>query len=119
MLNRLVVATDGEQALAMLRREGLYRDQPLPGLILLDLNLPKVDGREVLSHVKRDPALMQIPVVVLTSSRSERDIAETYELGVNAYVSKPVDMDDFFRAARSIGTFWFSVVTLPTEGQRP
>lgn len=112
--NPLVVAKDGEEALAILRGEGQWAGRELPAFILLDLNLPRIDGREVLSVIKRDPKLMHIPVVVLTSSTAERDIIESYDLGVNAYVTKPVEMDEFFRAVRSMGSFWFTVVTLPS-----
>jgi two-component system, chemotaxis family, response regulator Rcp1 len=113
--NRLHVAPDGVEALAFLRREGAYADAVRPDLILLDLNLPKKDGREVLQEVKSDPNLRNIPVVVLTSSQAEQDILRAYDLHANCYVSKPVDLDQFITVVKSIETFWFSIVRLPPE----
>lgn len=115
LLNRLVVAGDGEQAVNVLRERAAGAARDLPALILLDLNLPRIDGREVLSIIKEDAALRLIPVIVLTSSSAERDIAESYELGVNAYVTKPLAIDDFLAAVRSIGNFWLTIATLPTD----
>lgn len=111
--NRLHVVNDGEQALQFLRREGDYADAPRPGLILLDLNLPRRDGREVLAELKQDPVLRLIPVVVLTTSEAEEDIVRSYSLHANAYVSKPVDFDRFIEVVRHIDDFFVTVVKLP------
>src|SRR5262245_1912490 len=111
--NSLHVATDGEQALRFLRREGEYENAPRPGLILLDLNLPRRDGREVLADIKADPDLRTIPVVVLTTSEAEEDILRSYSLHANAYVSKPVDFDRFIEVIRRIDDFFVTVVKLP------
>jgi CheY-like chemotaxis protein len=113
--NNLSVTPDGVEALAFLRRQGKYAGVPRPDVILLDLNLPKKDGREVLEEVKADPSLRNIPVVVLTSSDAERDIAQAYALHANAYVTKPVDLDQFITVLRSIEDFWFTIVKLPPE----
>jgi CheY-like chemotaxis protein len=113
--NNLHVAPDGVEALAFLRREGRYAAAVRPDLILLDLNLPRKGGREVLEEIKSDPALRHIPVVILTSSQAEQDIARAYDLHANCYISKPVDLDQFIRVVRSIEEFWFTVVKLPTE----
>jgi len=113
LFNRLFAVTDGEEALAFLRREGGYADAVRPDLIFLDLNLPKKDGREVLSEIKSDPDLMRIPVVILTSSRAEEDILKTYNLHANCYVSKPVDLERFITVVKSIEDFWVSIVRLP------
>jgi len=113
--NNLNVAGDGVEALRYLRREGPYGKSTRPDLILLDLNLPKMDGREVLEAVKADPALRLIPVVVLTSSAAEQDIVRAYDLHANCYVSKPVDLDQFIHVVKSIEDFWFSIVKLPPE----
>jgi CheY-like chemotaxis protein len=110
---RLSVVNDGVEALAFLRRETPYDDAPRPDLILLDLNLPKKDGRAVLADVKQDPALRHIPVVILTSSQAEQDILRAYDLHANCYVTKPVDLDQFITIVRSIEQFWFTVVKLP------
>jgi two-component system, chemotaxis family, response regulator Rcp1 len=111
--SNLQVVTDGVQALEYLRREGGYAGAVRPDLILLDLNLPRRDGREVLEAIKADPTLRSIPVVVLTSSQAEQDITRAYELHANCYVSKPVDLDRFILVVKSIVTFWFSIVKLP------
>jgi chemotaxis family two-component system response regulator Rcp1 len=111
--NHLSVAVDGVEALAFLRREGRYAGAPRPDVILLDLNLPRKDGREVLEEIKADPALRSIPVVVLTTSEAERDIAGAYALHANCYITKPVDLDQFITVVRSIESFWFSIVKLP------
>jgi CheY-like chemotaxis protein len=111
--NRLQVVTDGEKAVQYLRREGEYQDVPRPGLILLDLNLPRRDGREVLAELKADPELRTIPVVVLTTSKAEEDILRSYSLYANAYVSKPVDFERFIEVIRQIDNFFVSVVRLP------
>jgi CheY-like chemotaxis protein len=113
--NRLHVVTDGEEALAFLRHEPPHAGVPTPDLVLLDLNLPKKDGREVLAEVKSDPALRKIPVVVLTTSQAEQDIIESYELHANCYVTKPVDLEQFVQIVMAIENFWFTVVKLPNE----
>lgn len=113
--NNLSVAPDGVEALAFLRRQGRYADAPRPDLILLDLNLPKKDGREVLEEIKADPALRTIPVVILTTSEAERDIARAYDLHANCYITKPVDLDQFITVVKSIEDFWFTIVKLPPE----
>jgi chemotaxis family two-component system response regulator Rcp1 len=108
-------APDGVEAMAFLRKEGKYSDAPRPGLILLDLNLPKKDGREVLAEIKSDEKLKRIPVVVLTTSKSEVDVLKAYGLHANCYIVKPVDFEKFAEVVKSIENFWFSVVTLPGE----
>ena len=113
--NTLNVVNDGEQAIAYVRRQGTYTDRPRPDLILLDLNLPRKDGREVLQELKSDPDLHRIPVVVLTSSEAEQDILSTYDLYANAYVTKPVDLEQFMHAVSSIQDFWLNIVKLPPE----
>ena len=113
VLNRLHVVGDGVEALAFLRREGAYTDAPRPDLILLDLNLPRRDGRQVLGEVKNDPELRRIPVVVLTTSEAEEDILRSYDLHANAYVTKPVDFDRFVAVIQQIDDFFISVVRLP------
>ncbi|MBB5495977.1 response regulator [Paraburkholderia sp. MM5384-R2] len=113
VLNPLHVAEDGVAAMEYVRREGKHSAAPRPGLIILDLNLPKKSGREVLKELKADPELMTIPVVVLTTSKSEEDVARTYGLHANCYITKPVDFAKFADVVRSIKDFWFSVVTLP------
>ncbi len=112
--NTLTVVSDGESAIALLR-ERLASRQPRPMLVLLDLNLPRRDGRQVLAELKADPQLCVIPVVVLTSSAAEQDVLESYRHHANAYVTKPVDIDGFLQAIRSIEGFWLSVVRLPPE----
>lgn len=111
--NNLFIANDGEEAIAMLRREGQHANVPRPDIILLDLNLPKKDGREVLADIKGDKALRHIPVVILTTSQAEEDILKTYDLHANCYVNKPVDLDQFVKIVTSIEHFWFTVVKLP------
>lgn len=111
--NSLAVVGDGVDALAYLRREGPYASAARPDLILLDLNLPRMDGRDVLAQIKADPDLRQIPVVVLTTSAAEQDILRAYELSGNCYITKPVDLDQFFEVVRSIETFWLYIVKLP------
>jgi len=113
--NNLSVVGDGVEALAFLRREGPYADAPHPDLILLDLNLPKKDGREVLAEIKSDSELRRIPVVVLTTSEAEQDIVESYNLHANCYVKKPVDLDAFIQVVRSIDNFWLAIVKLPGQ----
>ena len=119
VLNTLHVMADGVAALAFLRREGRHADSPRPDLILLDLNLPKKDGREVLAEIKMDDALNLIPVVVLTTSSAEEDIMRTYKLHANAYVTKPVDFKQFLRVISAIEQFWLAVVTLPPTANPP
>jgi len=111
--NNMRVVKDGVEALAYLRREGKYANVPRPDLILLDLNLPKKDGREVLAEIKGDKVLKRIPVVVLTTSRAERDVLKAYDLHANCYITKPVDLDQFITVVRSIEDFWFTIVKLP------
>jgi two-component system, chemotaxis family, response regulator Rcp1 len=115
LLNQLTVVGDGVEALSLLRKEGIYADAPQPELILLDLNLPKKDGREVLAELKADPNLRRIPVVVLTTSSSEEDILKIYDLHANCYITKPVDLEQFMGVVKSIEDFWVSVVKLPSH----
>ena len=112
--NPLHVVTDGEQALHFMRRTGQYADAPRPGLILLDVNLPRRSGLEVLSELKQDPELLVIPVVMLTTSRAEEDILRSYSLHANAFVTKPVDFEHFIDAIRQIDNFFLTLVCLPT-----
>lgn len=111
--NRLTVARDGVEALEVLRRQGKFADAARPDLILLDLNLPRKDGREVLADIKADEDLKRIPVVVLTTSSAELDIVKSYELHANCYITKPVDLDKFVDVVRTIDDFWLTVVRLP------
>jgi CheY-like chemotaxis protein len=111
--NTLHVVTDGAQALEFLRRTGPYADAPRPGLILLDVNLPKLSGLEVLAQLKQDPELLDVPVVMLTTSQADEDIIRSYKLHANAYVSKPVDFDAFTAAIRQIDDFFLTLVQLP------
>lgn len=115
ILNDVHVAVDGEIAMAFLRREGRYADAPKADLIILDLNLPKKDGREVLEEIKNDEKLKHIPVVVLTTSSAEADIAKSYELQANCYVTKPVGFEPFLSAVRGIEDFWLTLVRLPSH----
>lgn len=112
--NRLHVAHDGQEGLDYLYKRGQFADAPRPDLILLDLNLPKYDGRQLLEKVKSDPDLARIPIVVLTTSSAEEDILRSYKLHANAYVTKPVDLDQFMKAVRQIDEFFVQVVRLPT-----
>jgi CheY-like chemotaxis protein len=114
--NRLTVVSDGEEALSYLRRLGEYADAVVPDLILLDLNLPRRDGREVLAEIKKDEELCRIPVVVLTTSEADEDILRSYQLHANAYVTKPVDFERFISVVRQIDEFFVSVVKLPRRG---
>lgn len=116
VLNNLSVVEDGAEALAFLNREGKHTAAPHPDLILLDLNLPKVDGREVLAVIKADKQLRRIPVVVLTTSQAEEDVLRSYNLNANCYISKPVTLDQFIAVVKSIESFWLSIVTLPPDG---
>jgi two-component system response regulator len=111
------VVGDGVEALAFLRRQRNYADVSVPDLILLDLNMPKKDGREVLAEIKADPQLRTIPVVVLTTSEEERDILHSYNLGANCYVTKPVDLERFLVVVKEIQEFWFTIVRLPSESR--
>ena len=113
----LHVASDGAEAMAFLGREGEYSNAPRPDLILLDLNLPKKDGREVLAELKESPALKCIPVVILTTSASEADIQGSYQRHANCYITKPVDLEGFLKVVKSIDDFWLSVVKLPHESR--
>lgn len=115
MINTLHAVTDGVEAMAFLRKEGKYLDAPRPGLILLDLNLPRKDGREVLAEIKNEEGLKRIPVVVLTTSKSEIDVLQAYDLHANCYIVKPVDFEKFAAVVRTIENFWFAVVTLPGD----
>ena len=116
--NNLHVAPDGVAALAFLRREGPHADAPRPDLVLLDLNLPKKDGREVLAEMKADPALKTIPVVVLTTSSADQDVLRSYELQAASYITKPVDLEQFMTVVKSIEDFWLTIVTLPHRRDR-
>ena len=111
--NNFHTAEDGEEALAYLRQEGRYAGAPRPDLVLLDLNLPKKSGREVLAEIKEDPDLRRIPVVILTVSQAEQDIVKSYSLHANCYITKPVDLDQFLEVVKSIENFWLTVVMLP------
>lgn len=111
--NDLSVVTDGEEALLFLKKIGKYKDAKSPDIILLDLNLPKKDGRQVLAEIKTDPVLMLIPVIVLTTSSAEKDILNMYAIHANCYITKPVDFDQFINVVRSIENFWLSIVKLP------
>lgn len=113
--NNLHIARDGVEALAFLRREGVHKDAVRPDLVLLDLNLPRKDGREVLAEIKADPKLKMLPVVVLTTSSAEDDIVNTYSLHANCYITKPVDLEQFVKVVKSIDDFWLTVVRLPSE----
>jgi CheY-like chemotaxis protein len=111
--NNMSVVMDGVDAISFLRQTGEYAGAPRPDIILLDLNLPKKDGREVLAEIKADPNLKHIPVVVLTTSSAEQDIFRSYDLHANCYITKPVDLDQFIRVMRSIEDFWLTIVKLP------
>jgi chemotaxis family two-component system response regulator Rcp1 len=113
----LHVVNDGVEAMAFLRREGKYEEKPPVDLILLDLNLPKKDGREVLAEIKGDSALRRTPVVIVTTSKAEEDIVKTYDLHANCYVTKPLDLDQFVMMVQSIEHFWLTIVRLPTDGR--
>jgi CheY-like chemotaxis protein len=115
IINNLHVVKNGVEALQFLRQEGEFSDKPRPDLVLLDLNMPKKDGREVMEEMKGDPSLRRIPVVVLTSSEAEEDVVRSYELNANAYLTKPVDFDGFVDIVKRIEDFWFSVVKMPPK----
>ena len=113
--NKLIIASNGKEALDCLRKQGKFVGTPRPDLILLDLNLPVMDGREVLEKIKDDPDLKRIPVVVLKTSKAEEDILKTYNLHANCYVTKPVDLDQFVKVVRSLEDFWLAIVKLPNH----
>jgi two-component system, chemotaxis family, response regulator Rcp1 len=117
--NTLHVVGDGEAAMAFLRRQGKYASAPRPDLVLLDLNLPKKDGREVLAEIKVDDDLKRIPVVILTTSKAEEDILKTYNLHANCYITKPIDLEQFTKVVQSIEEFWFTIVRLPPKSPKP
>ena len=114
-LNKLYWVEDGMEAMAFLRQEGKYSDVPRPDLVLLDLNLPRKDGREVLAEIKTDETLKRIPVVILTVSRAEDDILKSYNLHANCYISKPFEVEQFMQVIKSIESFWFAIAKLPPE----
>jgi CheY-like chemotaxis protein len=116
--NRLHHVGDGVEALAFLRRQGRHADAPRPDLVLLDLNLPRKDGREVLAEIKRDPDLLRIPVIVMSISKDEQDVLRCYELHANSYVPKPVDLDQFVAVVRSLEGFWLAAARLPPTAER-
>jgi len=116
--NSLSHVKDGVEALAFLRRQGEYAAAPRPDLILLDLNLPRKDGRQVLAEIKQDPDLKRIPVVVLTISKDEEDVLKTYNLHANCYITKPIDLGQFMKVVKSIEDFWLTIVKLPPNGRR-
>lgn len=115
LANRIFHAHDGEEALDFLYKRGKYEDAPRPDIILLDLNMPGIDGRQVLAQIKADPVLLTIPVIVMTTSSAEQDILESYKLHVNCYVTKPVQVQDFLNVIRTIDEFWIGVVCLPNR----
>ena len=115
--NNINVAADGEEALKYLRKEGEFANATVPDIILLDINLPKKDGREVLAEIKVDEVLRRIPVVVLTSSKAEQDVVDVYDLHANSYLVKPVSLEKFIDVVNAIESFWFSVVVLPTDDE--
>ena len=116
VLNALDVAEDGVEALSYLRRKNGFEDKRRPDLVLLDLNLPKKDGRDLLAEIKKDPDLRRIPVVILTSSDAEADVIKTYDLHANCYITKPINLDQFMEVVKSIEHFWLTVVKLPPNG---
>lgn len=118
VVNRLHHVSDGMAAMEFLRRQGKYAGVPRPDLILLDLNMPKKDGREVLAEVKADPDLKRIPVVILTTSRAEEDILKTYNLHANCFITKPIDLHQFIKVVQAIEDFWFTIVKLPPNGNK-
>lgn len=117
--NNLSIATDGVEAMEFLKKQGKYKDTPIPDLVLLDLNLPKMDGREVLEQMKSIDEFKKIPVVILTTSNAEKDIAKSYELHANCYINKPVDLEQFFEVVRTIENYWFNIVKLPSKTINP
>ena len=117
VVNKLTVVKDGIEALSLLRRQGQHARAARPDLILLDLNLPRKDGREVLAEIKADDNLKHIPVVILTTSQDEQDVLKSYNLYANCYITKPVDLDQFIKVVKSIEDFWLGIVVLPTDGK--
>lgn len=117
VINKLTVVKDGMEALSLLRRQGQHAHAARPDLILLDLNLPKKDGREVLAEIKADDNLKRIPVVILTTSQDEQDVLKSYNLYANCYITKPVDLDQFITVVKSIEDFWLGIVVLPKNGK--
>ncbi len=118
LLNEIRFVNDGVELMDYLKRRNKYLnpvDSPRPGIILLDLNMPKMDGREALKEIKSDPSLRSIPVVVLTTSKAEQDVLQTYDLGVNCFITKPVSFGDFIDVARTVGHYWFDIVQLPNS----
>ena len=115
VLNRVSTVSDGVEAMAFLRKEGKYENTPCPDLILLDLNMPRKDGRETLAEIKQDPLLKTIPVVILTVSSADEDIIKAYNLYANCYITKPIDLTQFQRIVNSINDFWFTIVKLPPK----
>ena len=115
IINKIFVAKDGVEAMEFLRKEGSFTDMPMPDIILLDLNLPRKNGREVLAEIKTDTKLKHIPVVILTSSKADEDILKAYNLHANCYVTKPVDLNGFVEIMHSMKEFWFTIVTLPPK----
>ncbi len=118
VLNKLNVVKDGVEAMEFLHKQGKFSKAVHPDLILLDLNLPRKDGREVLAEIKSDPNLRRIPVVILTTSKSEQDILKTYDLHANCYITKPVDLSQFIKVIQSVEDFWLTVVNLPPNGKK-
>ena len=118
VLNRVNVVEDGVEAMAFMRQEGKYADAPRPDLILLDLNLPLKDGRQVLAEIKTDADLKRIPVVILTVSQAEEDILKSYNLYANCYITKPVNLDDFISVVKAIENFWLTIVKLPPDSKK-
>jgi CheY-like chemotaxis protein len=121
LLNHLVSVRDGEELLDYLQRRGDYSDasqSPRPGIILLDLNMPKKDGREALKEIKADPELREIPVVVFTTSKAEEDIYRSYKLGVNSFITKPITFDSLIEVMQTLGKYWFEIVSLPAETKK-
>lgn len=119
IVNEIHVVSDGDEALSFLRNAAPHQEAPRPDIVLLDLDLPKVDGREVLQEMKADPKLMDIPVIVLTSSKNQADVAAAYKHQASSYIKKPVDPDQYFIAIRSLKELWFNVVTLPAHAGAP
>ena len=118
MINNLSVVRNGVEAMAFLRGEGEYANVPQPDIILLDLNMPKMDGREVLAEIKKDDTLRHIPVIVLTTSEAEQDIIKSYDMHANCYITKPVDLDQFNTVIKSIKDFWLGIVKLPRSEKK-
>lgn len=120
LANDLHFVVDGEDLMDYLHQRGKYNKEnaPLPGLILLDLNMPKKDGREALAEIKADPKLRRIPIIVLTTSKAEEDIVRSYDLGISSFITKPVTFDDLVEVAKAIGNYWFGIVVLPNETQQ-